>query len=81
MGDQLFIGELASIEAKKDNIDKQGLSNQGGHLTGENIRAYIFEQWQKNYYPNAVYKLLHQLGCSWITSRSKHPKQFQTAQY
>ena len=44
MGDQLFIGELASIEAKKDNIDKQSLSNQGGHLTVENIRAYIFEQ-------------------------------------
>jgi transposase len=61
-------------------IDKQSRSTKGGRLTGETIRAYISEQLQINYHPNAVYKRLHRLGFSWITSRSKHPKQSQTAQ-
>jgi transposase len=67
-------------EQLSDYIDKQSRSTKGGRLTGETIRAYISEQFQINYYPNAVYKLLHRLGFSWITSRSKHPKQTQTAQ-
>jgi transposase len=63
-----------------DYIDKQSRSHQGGRLTGEAIRLYIAEQFQITYHPNAIYKLLHLLGFSWITSRSKHPKQSQTAQ-
>lgn len=63
-----------------DYIDKQSRSHQGGRLTGETIRLYIADQFQITYHPNAIYKLLHLLGFSWITSRSKHPKQSQTAQ-
>ncbi|GIU41121.1 hypothetical protein TUM4438_04160 [Shewanella sairae] len=33
-----------------------------------------------DYHPNAIYKLLEQLGFNWITSRSKHPKQAIEAQ-
>lgn len=61
-------------------IDKQSRSNKGGRLTGEAIRLYIADEFQINYHPNAIYKLLHLLGFSWITSRSKHPKQSQEAQ-
>lgn len=61
-------------------IDKQSRSTKGGRLTGEAIRAYIVEQFQLSYHPNAIYKLLHLLGFSWITSRSKHPKQSQETQ-
>lgn len=61
-------------------IDKQSRSNKGGRLTGEVIRLYIADEFQINYHPNAIYKLLHLLGFSWITSRSKHPKQSQEAQ-
>ena len=61
-------------------IDKRSRSHQGGRLTGETIRLYIAEQFQITYYPNAIYKLLHLLGFSWITSRSMHPKQSQAAQ-
>ena len=67
-------------EQLSDFIDKQSRSTKGGRLTGETIRVYISEQFQVNYHPNAVYKLLHRLGFSWITSRSKHPKQSQAAQ-
>jgi transposase len=67
-------------EQLSDFIDKQSRSTKGGRLTGETIRVYISEQFQVNYHPNAIYKLLHRLGFSWITSRSKHPKQSQAAQ-
>jgi transposase len=63
-----------------DYIDKQSLSTKGRCLNGQTNPAYISEQLQINYHPNAVYKRLHRLGFSWITSRSKHPKQSQTAQ-
>jgi transposase len=63
-----------------DYIDKQSRSNKGGSLTGEAIWLYIADEFQINYHPNAIYKLLHLLGFSWITSRSKHPKQSQEGQ-
>lgn len=63
-----------------DYIDKQSRSTKGGRLTGEAIRLYVAEQFQIHYHPTAIYKLLHLLGFSWITSRSKHPKQSQEAQ-
>ena len=61
-------------------IDKQSRSHQGGRLTGEAIRLYITEKFQITYHPNAIYKLLHLLGFSLITSHTKHPKQSKTAQ-
>tara|TARA_R110002167_G_C12565307_1_gene642119 strand:- start:575 stop:1084 length:510 start_codon:yes stop_codon:yes gene_type:complete len=67
-------------EQLSDFIDKQSRSTKGGRLTGEGVRAYIAEQFQINYHPNAIYKLLKLLGFSWITSRSRHPKQSQEAQ-
>jgi transposase len=61
-------------EQLSDYIDKQSRRTKGSRLTGETIRVYTTEQFQINYHPNTVYKMLHQLGFSWITSRSKHPK-------
>lgn len=61
-------------------IDKQSQSDEGGRLTGESIRQYIIQHYGITYHPNAIYKLLHHLGFSWITSRSRHPKQSQAAQ-
>jgi len=63
-----------------DYIDKHSRSSKGGRLTGEAIRLYIADEYQIAYHPNAIYKRLHLLGFSWITSRSKHPKQSQEAQ-
>ncbi|PAJ73789.1 hypothetical protein CJF42_13745 [Pseudoalteromonas sp. NBT06-2] len=28
-----------------------------------------------NYHPNVIYKLLKSMGFNWITTRSRHPKQ------
>lgn len=56
-------------------IEEQYTSSSGGRLTGDAILRYIQQNFNVDYHPNAIYKLLEQLGFSWITSRSKHPKQ------
>lgn len=55
-------------------------SQSGGRLTGADIHAYIVKEFDKHYHPDSIYYLLKHLGFSWITSRSKHPKQSQNAQ-
>jgi len=59
-------------------IDKESRNTEGDRLIGKTICPYIYERFQSHYYPNARYKLLYRLKFSWITSRSKHPKQFKT---
>ena len=61
-------------------IESNGMKNSGGRLTGDDIRKYIQHCFDVDYHPNAIYKLLTQLNFSWITSRSKHPKQSPEAQ-
>jgi transposase len=61
-------------------IETQSQNEQGGRLTGEKILNYIKTEFGVNYHHNAIYKLLKQLGFSWITSRSRHPKQQQSVQ-
>jgi len=56
-------------------IEEQCSSESGGRLTGDAILKYVKYHFNVDYHPNAIYKLLEQLGFSWITSRSKHPKQ------
>lgn len=53
---------------------------QGGRLTGADIHSYIVEEFGKHYHPDSIYYLLDHMGFSWITSRSKHPKQSQQIQ-
>ena len=55
-------------------------SDQGGRLTGVSIVQYIKAKFNIDYHPNAIYKLLRSLGFSWITSRSRHPKQNEEIQ-
>nr|WP_193277924.1 IS630 family transposase [Vibrio navarrensis] len=61
------------IKDKADNI-------QGGRLTGADIHAYIAKEFGQHYHPDSIYYLLDHMGLSWITSRSKHPKQSQEVQ-
>lgn len=52
----------------------------GGRMIAEDLRCYIQTTFQINYTLRNIYWLLHSSGFSWITSRSKHPKQSQEAQ-
>ncbi|KZW98610.1 hypothetical protein JL49_22245, partial [Pseudoalteromonas luteoviolacea] len=55
-------------------------SNDGGRLIAADIQTYISKRFNVNYQLGNVYRLLHSLELSWITTRSKHPKQSKEAQ-
>ena len=61
-------------------IKASSTSVEGGRLTGEDIADFIRRKFNTEFHPNHVYKLLKQIGFSWITSRSKHPKQSHESQ-
>lgn len=66
--------------AVKDRIQTLQAARSGGRLTGEDIQALLAQEWHVNYCLSAVYKLLHTLNLSWISCRSRHPKQDLTQQ-
>ena len=61
-------------------IESGKASPHGGRLVARDIQAYIQQQFGVKFKQGNVYRLLHQLGFSWITSRSKHPKQSSSVQ-
>lgn len=67
-------------EALKVLIEESHNSGKGGRLTGQDIADLIQRKWQVNYTVNGIYELLKSLGMSWVSSRSKHPKQDQERQ-
>jgi len=48
---------------------------KGGRLKAQTLVAYISQEFKVDYLIDNIYRLLHQLGFSWITSRSRHSKQ------
>ncbi|MBM9520458.1 winged helix-turn-helix domain-containing protein [Desulforhopalus vacuolatus] len=64
---------------KKYILERQK-KREGGRLTGYEIRDIIKDNWNVTYSLAGVYRLLHYLGLSCISSRSKHPKQDEEAQ-
>ncbi len=67
-------------EQLSNYIKLKAQDSSGGRLIGADIHAYILKEFDKNYHPDSIYYLLKRMGFSWITSRSKHPKQSQQAQ-
>jgi len=61
-------------------IKARAEDSSGGRLTGTDIHAYIVKEFGKHYHPDSIYYLLNHMGFSWITSRSKHPRQSQQIQ-
>ncbi|QUJ69007.1 winged helix-turn-helix domain-containing protein [Photobacterium sp. GJ3] len=72
--------ELHQEKRKASGLPLFRTYTQGGRLTGADIHAYIVQQFNKHYHTDFIYYLLDQMGFSWITSRSKHPKQCQATQ-
>ncbi len=56
-------------------IEENAVKPNGGRLTGYDIHDYIKLTFGKEYHSDYIYILLKKMGFSWITSRSKHPKQ------
>ena len=59
----------------KEEINKANAERSGGSLTGADIIDLIEEKWQVTYSLSGVYELLKKINMSWISARSKHPKQ------
>lgn len=61
-------------------IEQQSENGEGGRLILADIQLYIMNTFDVQYELSAVHRLLKSLDFSWITSRSKHPKQSIEAQ-
>ncbi len=53
---------------------------KGGRVKGEDVRKMLADKFNVFCSLSGVYSLLHRVGLSWITSRSKHPKQSEEVQ-
>jgi len=67
-------------EQLKSYVLSHAVKDSGGRLIAEDIRAYINTTFKIYYQLSNVYRLLNEMDLSWITSRSKHPKQSVEAQ-
>ncbi|HDY7739958.1 TPA: IS630 family transposase [Vibrio vulnificus] len=61
-------------------IKARAMDSSGGRLTGNDIHAYIVNEFGKHHHPDSIYYLLNHMGFAWITSRSKPPRQSQQIQ-
>jgi transposase len=64
----------------KKYITDNAIKPQGGRLQGKDIQKYIHSEFAVLYQKTNIYHLFHELNLSWITTRSKHPKQSVEAQ-
>ena len=74
---KLTQNQLAQV---KSYVVDNAIKPQGGRLQGKDIQDYIEATFGVTYQKTNVYHLLHKLNLSWITTRSKHPKQSIEAQ-
>ena len=64
----------------KEYVIAQAVKSQGGRLMGKDIQKHIQEAYNVSYCVRNIYRLMKELDLVWITSRSKHPKQYLDAQ-
>lgn len=64
----------------KEFVETSLLSDSGGRLQAKDVQEFLSVNFNVDYKPSNIYRLLHHLNFSWITSRSKHPKQSIEAQ-
>ena len=67
------------IQVKK-YITENAIKPTDGRLQGVDIMDYIFKEFNVTYGLSGIYRLLNELNLSWITTRSKHPKQSEQKQ-
>lgn len=73
----LYIAQQAKLKAF---IQHQSLSEQGGRLMAKEVGLFIQSEFGVPFKQANIYRLLHQLGFSWMTTHSRHPKQFEATQ-
>ena len=73
----LSLAQQASLKAF---VQQRSLSEQGGRLMAKDLNHFIQSEFGVTFKQANIYRLLHQLGFSWITTRSRHPKQSEAVQ-
>ncbi|SUJ06132.1 Transposase and inactivated derivatives [Shewanella morhuae] len=74
---QLSLAQQACLKAF---VQQRSLSEQVGRLMAKDLSHFIQSEFGVTFKQANIYRLLHQLGFSWITTRSRHPKQSEAAQ-
>jgi transposase len=64
----------------QSGIERLQEERSGGRIIGSDIIEWIYKTYGIRYSKGHIYNLLHSLGLTWITVRSKHPKQNIEAQ-
>ena len=78
-------GAKRKLDKKHENkfcervLKMQG-SREGGRVRGEDVKEMLLREFEIKCSLSTTYDLLHRVGLSWISSRSKHPKQNPEAQ-
>ncbi len=65
----------SQLQQVKNYVVSSAVKPDGGRLQGKDVQAYISSEFNVKYQKTNIYHLLHKLNLSWITTRSKHPKQ------
>lgn len=71
---------LVSEISLKEDIHALQAQRAGGRVRAQDIVNWVAEKYQVTYSLSGMYHVLHRLGFSWITARSKHPKQDEEKQ-
>lgn len=61
-------------------VVENAIKPEGGRLQGKDVQKFIEKEFDVTYQKTNIYQLMHKLNLSWITTRSKHPKQSIEAQ-
>ena len=73
-------GAKRKLSTKQEVIFKEKVielqeQREGGCITGLDVQRLLQDEFQVDCHLNSVYNYLHRVCLSWITVRSKHPKQ------
>ena len=70
----------AQLEQFKQYVISKSIKPTGGRLMALDCVSYIESEFLVTFSIWNIYRLLHSLDFSWITSRSRHPKQEEGVQ-
>ena len=66
---------VSSLESIKEDIGSLQDKRSGGRVKCKDIVEMVAQKYSIQYSQPGMYHILKRIGFSWITSRSKHPKQ------
>ena len=74
---KLLISQDAEFKASVLALQEE---REGGRITGKDVQILLQDDFQVSCVLSSTYNYLHRVDLSWITVRSKHPKQDQEKQ-